>query len=195
MSEFIGCVQPTGDYHTSCSNVNLETYVSPDPLVPKACLIEADCQTIYSGLPPIHNIIYFPSNTLLNDVYNNNGTLYYSQSPLAKSELIQDLECIRPTGSYSQTCDIKIEKYQSTDPNLINTSLCNADLSCLKLDGKALSSAVYFNIRDEKITAQKIENCDGSLVLGNMDYQCMKKDSETIKEISRKIGNSGVIKW
>ena len=195
MLEFIGCVQPTGDYLTSCSNVNLETYVSPDPLVPKACLIEADCQTIYSGLPPTHNIIYFPSDTLLNGVYNNNGTLYYSAIPLAKSESIRDLECIIPNGSYSQTCDIKIGKYQSTDPNLINTSLCNADLSCLKLDGKTSSTVVYFNIRDKEITAQKIENCDGSLVLGNVDYQCAGKDPKTIKEISEKDGNSGVIKW
>ena len=83
-------------------------------------------------------------------------------------------------------------QYYSTDPNIKNTLLCKADPSCLKENGRD-SSAIYFNIKSEKTTVQKIENCNGYLACDN-DRQCSGQDIETIKKIAGSKGKSGIIK-
>ena len=105
-------------------------------------------------------------------------------------------KCIPLAGSYALTCKSDISHYTSTDPNLANTELCEANLDCLSINENKVSSTVYFNIADKQIalaeeTLQKVENCDGKLVIGNIDNRCNGAYSEDIKNIAEQEGKMG----
>lgn len=105
-------------------------------------------------------------------------------------------ECKKPSGSYIDSCEVTTSRYTSVDKNLTYVELCNAKFICNSLGGKIESSTVYFNI-NEKLskdaapqTVQKIENCHGKLVVGNLDNQC-KGDEDKIKARASAHGKSG----
>ena len=58
MTSMTGCTMPHGDYENSCANITISTYISSDILAPDSCKLEADCNTMYIGLPTVHNVVY-----------------------------------------------------------------------------------------------------------------------------------------
>ena len=108
----------------------------------------------------------------------------------------QAYECKEPAGSYSKSCDTSISRYTSTDKNLANTELCEVKLNCQGFEAKVKSSTVYFNIagKDISTTVQKLENCNGAIVIGNLDDQCSGKEAHEIKKTGSKKGKSGTFR-
>lgn len=104
-------------------------------------------------------------------------------------------ECKAPSGSYTESCDVAITRYSSTDNNLKNTELCEINLKCAGLDtiNKITSSTVYFNIGEKEVstTVQKMENCNGAVVIGNLDNQCSGLNDNDIQNIANKKGKTG----
>lgn len=107
-------------------------------------------------------------------------------------------ECKAPTGSYSKSCKIEIVRYKSSDNNLKDTELCEINLACSDVRGTPVkSSTVYFNIGDKEVstTVQKLENCNGAIVIGTLDNQCSgDKGSDQIKNKAKEFGNTGRFK-
>jgi hypothetical protein len=194
------CITPSGDYEGSCTAISVQPYVSVDELVPPTCKLDADCATMFTGLPPSHNTVYFPQNTLLKNVSNKNGTLTHAGKALVNqnhhSKLKEQYTCYSPQGSYSETCTTDTTPYLSSDENLRNAEICRAQLACKTLQGESSSTLVYFNIkaRESETTVQKIENCDGLLVTHPIDdNRCSNEESDKIKEISEREGKQGTL--
>jgi hypothetical protein len=181
MTLMTGCVMPHGDYENSCENITVSTYISSDSFAPESCRLEADCKTMFSGLPAIHNVIFLPQNIDITNVNNNNGTLSYGGNLLSikvadgeslnNANFKPDYKCVKPSGSYSKTCTVETSPYHSSDPIYKYTELCSAQISCLKLNGIEKSHSVYFNIHQDLTTLNKIENCDGSILVDSIDNQ------------------------
>ncbi len=247
-----GCIEPTGDFLTSCGNFDLEVYHSTkDGTVPTMCKFEADCDDGYSSIR-VHNEIYLPINTHFTAMSNIAGHLSYGKNILSSSFALENpheysaimnnlkngvavrsnideelplfllegcvyplitapnyeapkyefkantYECKAPTGSYSNSCKIEITRFTSIDKNLADTELCHIELECKNLEGKPIkSNAVYFNIGEKEAftTVQKLENCNGAIVIGNIDNQCdHNTDSQTIRNKAEKLGKTGTFK-
>lgn len=188
------CELPSGDYLNSCSDTTIKPYHSIDPNIPSTCEFKTSCSTIFAGLAPIKNTVYFPEDVVLKDVKNNNGTLTYNERPLTTASLsaaekYDQLSCQKPSGSYEKSCHTQTKKYTSTDPNLGATPLCETEASCYSLKGESSSNIIYFNIKTkEGKTHQKIENCDGYLVAHVKDDRCNNVDNEVINDIARDEG-------
>jgi hypothetical protein len=100
--------------------------------------------------------------------------------------------CSELAGSFTKSCEVTYSQYQSSDYNLKNTELCEVKVNCLKLDGtsRIYTSTIYSNINEkaEAKTVQFLENCDGKIVIGNLDDQCVNFNEEHAKK-----GKSGKI--
>ena len=187
------CYEPIGDYLQTCKDIAIEPYVSTDPRVPVGCVLTADCPTMFSGLPPMRNEIYIPTHILLDEMSNDNGTLTYSERPLAADNEDASADCVEPSGSYAKTCKVLTKHYVSTDPKLQKTEFCEAELTCKTLSQSRQSNVVYHNLKSHHFaqqSAQKIENCDGNLVVGENDQQCDSSTAENIKKIAAREGRS-----
>lgn len=108
-------------------------------------------------------------------------------------------KCNNPSGSYINSCSISTASYKSTDINLQYVELCSAQISCSGLNGNKIDSSLfYFNINDKVManalpkTVQRIENCNGKLVIGNLDDQC-KNGNDAINK-GDKLGKSGSVR-
>lgn len=101
-------------------------------------------------------------------------------------------KCRPPAGSYIDSCTITFEPYKSIDKNLTYVDFCDAKLKCSSLDGSKSSETVYFNINEKgkTDTVQKFENCNGAIVVGNLDDQC-KADESKIKSRAANLGKTG----
>lgn len=192
------CITPSGDYESSCTGISVQPYISTDKLVPPTCRLDADCATMFIGLPPNHNTIYFPQDISLQNVSNKNGTLTHADRALAnqnKHSKNNQYVCYNPQGSYSETCTTDSTIYTSSDENLIDSEICRAQLACKTLKGESSSTLVYFNIKaqESETTIQKLENCDGSLVKHITDNRCLNEKSDKIKEISEREGSRGTL--
>lgn len=189
------CITPSGNFANSCSNITMNRYLSIDPYVPPTCQLTALCPTMFSGLPPQSNEVFIPTELKLVDVTNNNGTLTHNGNPLSgktiaatTTTILSNPEhCLPPQGSYHKTCNTVKKPYISTDPNLINTDLCEAKAKCATLDGTMTSNMIYFNIKTENklLSVEKVENCNGKLKKGKRDDEC-QTDSNSIREIAER---------
>lgn len=106
--------------------------------------------------------------------------------------------CLPLSGSYIHTCETVISRYISTDKNLEDTELCEAQLNCARIISNITSNTVYFNLANKNIsetsTVQRLENCDGALIIGNLDHQCNGKDPSHIQNLAKRQGQIGKIK-
>ena|GEM_PF-4586893 len=102
--------------------------------------------------------------------------------------------CSQLAGSYLKSCSTETFEYKSSDQELKNTELCEIKVDCLKTDGqsKIHTSTVYSNINEKASakTVQFLENCDGSIVIGNLDDQCNDLDESNVqsKSVNGKTG-------
>jgi hypothetical protein len=67
-------------------------------------------------------------------------------------------QCEPPLGSYQKTCDIRGEKYHSSDLKL--PAMCQIDLSCKKLDDSITRHRLYTSSTMSQCLT-RLENCDG----------------------------------
>lgn len=104
--------------------------------------------------------------------------------------------CSQLEGSYVNSCTVKNSQYTSSDIKLKNTELCEIEVNCLKADGNSRidTSTVYSNINEaaKSTTVQRLENCDGRVVISNLDNQCNNLNEDNIKYKSSQ-GRSGKI--
>jgi hypothetical protein len=261
-----GCIMPLGDFHSSCTNIDLTPYHSTDTYVPVMCKLTADCDSFSAYRPDVYNEVYLPANTIFKNLNNVRGILSYGSSPLNLMAAITDREsfdltlqelgtidhhvvamqnkaliekgialaiqaaneansfllgeigakiiptnledvplligapsvfkvvvyefksCSQLAGSYIKSCVAKTLQYTSSDLKLKDTELCEIKVDCLRTDGtsRVSTSTVYSNI-NEKAQAQAVqflENCDGSIVIGNLDDQCANSHEATVKNKS-----------
>jgi hypothetical protein len=116
------------------------------------------------------------------------------KSQVSSIKLYEFKSCSQLSGSYQNSCTSESKPYTSTDINLANTELCEVELSCAATDGKKVeSTTVYSNINDkaEAETVQRLENCDGRIVVGNRDDQCADTAHSSIQDLANKAGKSG----
>lgn len=196
------CLMPNGDFRGSCTDISVKPYFSIDPNVPATCALSARCLTMFSGLPAVLNKVYIPADVQLENVSNNNGTLVHwgkalnertANPKVNEKPLDSKNHCLPPQGSYHKTCVTVKEPYISPDPNLSKTDLCKASSECETLIGSRQSNMIYFNIKTQDhhqhvMSIQRVENCDGSLVLGKDDAQCQIADISKIQKIAREQG-------
>ena len=168
--------------------------------MPATCQLTADCPTMFEGLAPVSNDVYFPANTQLTQLSNSNGTLTYQSKPLSTpaAQASSEYTCNPPGGSYSRTCPERVSTpYHSTDPHMANTQLCQTKASCRSLRGTEIPDVVYYNIKQSELadttTVQKIENCNGRLVAGPRDDRCQGETSHVIEEIARIEGEKTLV--
>lgn len=183
-----GCIHPTGPYETSCSPNSVQPYVSSDPNVPTGCVLTTKCNTMFSGLPPIPNKIYFAQGEEITNANNNNGTLSFSRAEReATAQINAQPPCSKVPleGSFRRTCtQLSTSLYKSTDPNLQSTTLCKARFSCEDV-GKHFISGItvwYDRTRGGSPVGEYTENCDGKLKVGPHDNECL-----TIEDIVRNV--------
>lgn len=104
--------------------------------------------------------------------------------------------CSQLEGSYIKSCHAENSQYTSSDVKLKNTELCEIKIDCLKADNsyRIHTSTVYSNINEaaKSTTVQRLENCDGRIVISNLDDQCVNLDANDIEYKSSK-GKTGKI--
>lgn len=207
----LGCEMPLGSYLENCDALEYNPITSSEGI--PMCLLETTCYVnnreddIHNGIAPVANSILLPTNTHLADVESVNGVLTYGGKALSLATVnhnslkpvIESYKCTPIGGSYSQTCNVKVENYKSSDHRLANTALCEAEIVCKKLDGAygEKSRVVYFNILSAvknavQTTVQLIENCDGTLVIGGTDNMC--KSAENAAKLGKTHGRTGDIR-
>jgi hypothetical protein len=187
------CVIPQGNYIDSCTQPRMVPYQSSDPNIPTTCELTTTCNTFYDSMAPIKQKYHIPSGTRFNDVTNHNGSLMYNGVELGRQQTssASDEDCFMPSGSFIGSCNTFLTRYQSTDPNLQQSPLCKAEMNCRTLDGSRSLSKVYFNIATEsKNAVQRVENCDGSLVISQEDNRCATQEPSKIREISSREGST-----
>lgn len=200
----VDCVMPKGDFRNSCTDIVIKSYLSTDPNVPATCMLTASCPTMFTGLAPVDNKVFIAADVQLEQVTNQNGTLAHGGKALSggvagvQKNLPNDpYHCLPPEGSYHKTCETNKRPYISTDPQLANTDLCEAEATCETLSGYRESSMIYFNIKAKQTlwqSTQRIENCDGSLISGSDDNRCQIKDKDKIRKIADENGRTASIK-
>ncbi len=130
-------------------------------------------------------------------LHNSNAPLIASPgSKIIKYSFIPNShQCLPLSGSYILTCNTTISRYLSTDPSLSDTELCEAELNCATITNSKISNTVYFNLADTKTstltTIQKLENCDGSLVIDSLDNHCNGQSPDHIRNLAQKSGKTG----
>lgn len=196
----IECRMPKGNFKDSCTDIVVKRYLSSDPLVPATCHLKALCATEFAGLSPVQNEAFFPADFDLEEVCNQNGTLTHGGKPLSGGVIEEDMNsdehCLPPLGSYHETCETSKAPYVSTDPKLANTDLCKVNARCESLEMTQTSSMIYFNIKSQSLwqAAQRIENCDGTLVSGENDKRCQGKSVHDIRDTADRNGRRSVVK-
>jgi len=196
------CRRPSGDYEGSCSPNELAPYYSSDPNVPAGCVLQTDCNTMFSGLPRVHNEIYFAPHEFITNVKNNNGTLTYNkdEDPLPNASRnpsghAKQEPCVSVPlqGSFERTCRVESQStYDSTDPKLKTTSLCKAEISCEKIEGGRQRGLTvwYDRSRGGAPVPETVENCDGKLKVGIFDNECSGRSHSDIGDIGRRHGKT-----
>lgn len=186
------CSMPHGSFEASCHNTTIVHYRSSDPLVPMdSCKLTTSCESIIPSIPSTPNTLYYQATDGLT-LGNNNGTLVVLNSASQGTpitEVSQVIKCQPLPGSHERTCELKVEPYVSTDPNLQSTSFCKMASNCKKVDGKEVGAqnTVYYGHQQLQGTDVAVENCDGKAIIHsskNLDGMCDHVSHDKVREIA-----------
>lgn len=100
-----------------------------------------------------------PTSTLMNTASTSKNIKSSVPSTSATTA-----DCPSPKGSFLDTCKVEGSTYQSTDPNLQSTTMCQYDLHCERLDGTVQSTRIYVQASMHGCL-KFFENCNGNPVL------------------------------
>lgn len=110
--------------------------------------------------------------------------LFASSATVFISTNHQDIECDKPDGSYTGSCEIvENKRYRSSDKNLNHMTFCIFEITCQRAKNQTETKANTITLPIQYIKClQFFENFDGTLLLRDNEVRGCASTEEAIRQ-------------